>query len=189
MSEVGCLEDGHFNNLHVEGVATFEQAVTETQVATVAAVFLTAAQSGHMVPVDMSVTDAAIVLPEAKVGLHYHIVLKNDAGALADNSFISAGPALVATQSFWGGITLHGAGVASTGGPQNVGFEVQTQKYLCFAANSTLTGGRGGDEVRIRCMAPPGGGGAEWYVQGVLTTTGTPNANPTPMFTAAEIVA
>jgi len=38
-------------------------------------------------------------------------------------------------------------------------------------------------------MAPPGGGGAEWYVQGVLTTTGTPNANPTPMFTAAEIVA
>ena len=185
MSEVGCLKDGHFQNFQVEGVVHAKKTVVHpVVVATVAGVSISSADSGRTIPIDMSTADSAIILPTAVVGLNYKFVLTADAGALANNGFISAGPVLIPTQYFWGRISVHESGVTGTGGPQNVVYATTTQNRLCLSVDSTLTGGSGGDHLAVECLKS-----GSWHVAGHLTTTGTPNATVTPMFTAAEIAA
>jgi len=124
----------------------------------------------------------AIVLPTAVVGLNYTFVLTVNAGIKANNSFISAGPALVPTQHFWGNIQVQSNAAVSTGGSQAVALATTSQDHICLSANSTLTGGAGGDWIRVECLTP-----GAWHATGFLQTTGTPWVSVAPMFNAADI--
>ena len=184
MAEVGCLKDGCFQNLQVNGTADIrKKAVGNLMTATADGTpFITAEQSGRTIPVSMAGTDHAIVLPTAVVGLNYTFVLTVNTGSVTNNSFISAGPDLVPSQHFWGNIQVQEVAVSSTGGSQSVALATASQNHICFAVDSTLTGGAGGDWIRVECLTP-----GAWHATGLLQTTGTPDASVTPMFDAAEI--
>jgi hypothetical protein len=171
-------------NTHSLKANSIISSVSSTVTATAAGVSISSADSGKVIPVDMSGTDMALILPYAQVGLKYTFVLTVDAGALANNSFISAGPLLVPTQHFFGTVGVQEDDTASTGGSQSVPLATTTQNHLCFATDSTLTGGQGGNHVTVECISA-----GSWFVTGQLTTSGTPAAVLTPMFTAAEIAA
>ena len=179
-------DDRQLNDTHVYGTFRADKNTytgTKTAVATTG-LFLSKEDSGQIIPLDPSTTDGGVVLPTAEVGLNYTFVLTVNAGALANNSFISAGPALTATQFFWGQVLVSADNAADQNNIQAVPLATETQLYLCLATDSTLTGGQGGDRIHVECIKA-----GSWHVSGVLTTSGTIAAAVTPMFTAQEIAA
>ena len=192
MAESGCLRDGAFQNVEVSGVGRVQKLdvqILPALAATTSATTLTAEQSGKTILADFGVTDSALILPTATVGLHYRIVLDGIANATPAGSgkIFSGGTVASPTQSFWGSIDVQE--VAGTAGAIDVGTQsvdrgTTTFKCIVLCSASTLTGGAAGDVIDIACYNP-----GEWWVSSTLHTTGTPAATVLPFDADGDIAA
>ena len=187
MGEVGCLKDGHFQNLHVEGSLTGNKIHIKN--VTVAATQLTEEDSGCICIFHLA-TAVAITLPlitATNIGMNYEFFIRTESAGTSA-SILTASTSDTTGDCFLGALQIGinaawGAAAAQDGGifylPSGDASGDPVAGFHSVAANinqinMTGTQADGGGEVGsyVRCVATEfsAGGHSLWQVTGLVGT-------------------
>ena len=169
MGEVGCLKDGNFQNLRVEGTALEGNLRYKRNIISgfpTAGGAITAEESGSIVMLDDDGFNGAYTLPAAEAGLEYFFVCGGEMSgatitAAADNGFFGCLKVVSTTDD-----VMCSDEVVSTAG------DVADSKVLTLNGTSgsagESSGGNTGDTLHVVAINDEW-----WLVTGVLTTAHT----------------
>jgi hypothetical protein len=168
MGEVGCLKDGNFQNLQVDGTALEGNLRYKRNIISGLAALrtFTAEESGSIIFLDD--LNGAYTLPPAEAGLEYYFVC----GGVMDGATIAAAGGASATDVFFGTIKVINSGtdnricsdevvVMATAVASPTNF-----KKLTLDGDADTSGGNSGDTLHVVAINDDA-----WSVGGVLTTT------------------
>ena len=171
MAEFGCLKDGCFQNLQVEGNTELSNtSLLNSTIITTINKTLIASDSGATVIMDHAAR--TITLPTAKAGLHFRIILGKD--AVEGCTILTA----AATQCFFGHIPLGSIASDKTGEPQRgatYGAATGTPSSfdaMRFIAGTKTIGGVAGTIIELNCVST-----VAWHVS--IPAHCTSSATPT----------
>jgi hypothetical protein len=184
MGEVGCLKDGHFQNLQVEGTSTVAGVLSvtgllntglTTSAATTGDIDLTAVTHDHKLLMT-GAHSAFVKLPQAvasNVGMTIEVFVKTTVAADAAGSQIAVenGAATV----FIGGYTtcIIGGGAAAKEST-SIAITANAQSILMDADNVLTAGGAAGSRFKFTYVAV-----STIFVEGLSFITGTTATAPT----------
>ena len=162
MAETGCLKDGHFQNLQVEGqsdlsssVLTYKRNIISSITATQA--FL-ASESGSILLIDNA--DATCTLPPAEAGLEYWLVC----GDIMNGFTLTC----ASDDCFVGTLKVTSTTDDKTSSDEVVaiGGSATASDRMTLNGGSQNSGGQPGDTLHIVAL-----NATSWLVTGVLTTS------------------
>ena len=162
MGEVGCLKDGCFQNIQVEGTSStlgnlrYKRNIISEPVTGRA---FTAEESGSIIY--LSVLDGNYTLPPAEAGLEYYFVC---GGEMDDMTITCAG----STDCFFGTIKVTSTGDDKSSADETVliGQTAADSNVLTLDGDATTSGGSAGDILHVVAI-----NANAWLVAGVLTTS------------------
>ena len=162
MAEVGCLKDGHFQNLVVEGRATLKSPIILSGGKTIN---LTEGDSGATCVFDTAAA-SVFVLPLPRLGMHFTFI--TTVTATGDHE-IKTNQGVGTTHGFLGGVGAFSTTVGEGGfaAPAAVG---GTDDFITM--NGGLTGGLVGTYIRVFAILDASAVKC-WGVGGTIVTTGT----------------
>jgi hypothetical protein len=162
MAEIGCLKDGCFQNLQVEGksdlsssVLTYKRNIISSITATQA--FL-ASESGSILLIDD--LNATCTLPTAEAGLEYWLVC----GGIMDGFTLTC----AAADCFVGTLKVTSTtdDVTSSDEVVALGATASDSNVMTLDGDAATSGGQPGDTLHIVAL-----NATSWLVTGVLTTS------------------
>ena len=168
MSESGCLKDGHFQNLEVEGITSFSRknfkSINASAISTkndCGLIFLNGKAADDAI---LDATSPVIKLPHAETGLHFKFIL--NASMTAESGSFTIQGAEGDNASFVG--TINTSNGANSTGLNNGG-----KARIFFNDNSEA-----GDFVDLTCYK--NGDLKRWHTFGNTASDSGVNFNPPP---------